>query len=407
MLQLDPTTTGFVAGLFAIGLAVILWISRIGLGSAAVGVRMWLLGDLVMILSRYVTTAETNAALWQPDLPPLCLNNALITAGVALHWRALQRHVRSTTHPMRDIGMSLALGLLAGGASATLESAAHRADLLHLALIVLFGMKLVTLMEPVRRFSGARVLAAAFAWGLVANTVMLVSGFEQAADGHQRSGTYLLMGATMTLITAAAFLLWLQQELRQHFMELAVTDALTGALNRHGLMPRLQEELGRAMRSGRPLSVALCDLDHFKRINDVHGHAAGDQVIKSFTDTARRHLRGHDLIGRWGGEEFLIVLPETSGKDAVSVIDRLRQLQEPAAPGLPVVTVSAGVATAPLDCGAYDIDALVQRADERAYQAKQQRNRVVGSGCALNATRAEEQPTSRLPQSPTAVASHS
>jgi hypothetical protein len=102
-----------------------------------VGVRAGLLGNAVAIVSRYIATpAETNRILWQPDLPALCLNNALITAGVALHWRALLRHTRVTNDAMRHIGISASIEVVIGFGSGVLRAPTHRADRRHLVLVL-------------------------------------------------------------------------------------------------------------------------------------------------------------------------------------------------------------------------------------------------------------------------------
>jgi diguanylate cyclase (GGDEF)-like protein len=178
-------------------------------------------------------------------------------------------------------------------------------------------------------------------------------------------------------------LLWLQERLRDRLTQVAMTDALTGALNRHGVMPLLERELQRARRHGRPVSVVLCDLDHFKRVNDQHGHQTGDAVLCRFVRETRAMLRGGDLLARWGGEEFLVVLPETAMTEAVLVAERVRQAQRRAtADGLPMVTVSGGVATAPGPVHGYDVDTLLAVADHRLYVAKETRDRIVSTGLA-------------------------
>ena len=165
-------------------------------------------------------------------------------------------------------------------------------------------------------------------------------------------------------------------------------DALTGAANRHRLDPQLQRELSRAERHGHPLSVIMFDVDHFKRINDDWGHPAGDYVLKILAQTVREHLREHDTLFRFGGEEFLIMLPEEGVEAAVVVAEKIRKqvselgLEFSGKP-LPQVTVSFGVATAPQNGNTPG--ALVEAADAALYRAKQGgRNRVVvanhGSG---------------------------
>jgi len=158
---------------------------------------------------------------------------------------------------------------------------------------------------------------------------------------------------------------------------LAATDALTGCSNRRQAFVQLQVEAQRVQRGGA-LSVALVDIDHFKSINDAHGHACGDEVLKSFAAAALRTLRPTDGLGRWGGEEFLVVLSQTRLEAALAAAGRLRrvveEMQVPALPAGRRITVSIGVAEhRPGDSA----ERTVERADQALYRAKQSgRNRV-------------------------------
>jgi diguanylate cyclase (GGDEF)-like protein len=164
--------------------------------------------------------------------------------------------------------------------------------------------------------------------------------------------------------------------------ELAVHDELTGAYNRRFLMETLARERSRSDRLADPFSVCLIDLDHFKSINDSLGHAAGDAVLKHFAALAPRGLRGIDSFGRFGGEEFLIVLPGTDRHGAIAAGERVRAAAEATAfPGVPPgrrITITVGVAT---HVRGEDITAFLARADQALYQGKNAgRNRVVALG---------------------------
>lgn len=156
----------------------------------------------------------------------------------------------------------------------------------------------------------------------------------------------------------------------------ASIDPLTGALNRTRMEERINLELLRSERHGHKLSLLLADLDHFKAVNDTWGHAAGDLVLSSFGDIARYCLRLTDLLGRWGGEEFLILLPDTGPSGAERVAERLRgAIAEFSFPGGIRVTASLGVAGRRLG---ESFAPLLARADQAMYRAKQSgRNRVV------------------------------
>lgn len=156
----------------------------------------------------------------------------------------------------------------------------------------------------------------------------------------------------------------------------ASTDALTEALNRHGFAEIAEGELLRARRYHRDLSMIVFDLDHFKLVNDRHGHAAGDRVLQEAARLVRDNLRLADVLARWGGEEFVILAPETSGEEAERLAEKLRLLfREFRAERVPRFSASFGVAASAPDDG---LDSLFARADRALYQAKQSgRDRVV------------------------------
>jgi two-component system cell cycle response regulator len=170
----------------------------------------------------------------------------------------------------------------------------------------------------------------------------------------------------------------------QMTMEMAITDGLTGLHNRRYLERHLSTLVGQAVARGRPLSVMVLDIDHFKAINDTHGHAAGDEVLREFSRRVRKAVRGIDLACRLGGEEFVLAMPDTDAALAFLVGERIRQkiAGEPFVLGdgksEAVVTVSIGVSslTSPQDTP----QALLKRADEALYKAKREgRNRVAAA----------------------------
>jgi len=160
--------------------------------------------------------------------------------------------------------------------------------------------------------------------------------------------------------------------------ELAELDELTGSFNRRCIMRMLDDEIARALRSKTPCSIALIDLDWFKRINDAYGHPTGDEVLRTFAITVFANIRNIDSFGRYGGEEFLLVLPDTPNDGAARILDRLRAIiadldWSAFSPGMKV-TISAGVATlVPHETP----DTFLARADSALYAAKARgRNRV-------------------------------
>jgi diguanylate cyclase (GGDEF)-like protein len=163
--------------------------------------------------------------------------------------------------------------------------------------------------------------------------------------------------------------------------ELAELDELTGSFNRRCIMRMLEEEITRAHRVNTPCSIALIDLDWFKRINDGFGHPTGDEVLRTFAITMFANIRSIDKFGRYGGEEFLLVLPDTPGDAATRLLDRLRaivaDLDWSAFSPSMQVTISAGVATLKPD---ENPDLFLARADSALYAAKARgRNRIASA----------------------------
>ena len=168
-------------------------------------------------------------------------------------------------------------------------------------------------------------------------------------------------------------------EAEARLRELATTDAMSGLWNRRHFQALAEGELARARRQGGALSVVLADIDHFKQVNDRYGHEAGDHVIRHVSKTMREQLRAGDLIGRWGGEEFILLLPGCDAAGAAQLCERMRRHVS----GSPCdiggqqipVTVSFGVMPLPLD---EPFEQAVRHADGALYRAKNAgRNRVV------------------------------
>jgi two-component system chemotaxis response regulator CheY len=185
-------------------------------------------------------------------------------------------------------------------------------------------------------------------------------------------------------------ILQLEERLRdatEQMQYLAMHDSLTGILNRRAIQEHAEAEARRATRIGTPLGLIMIDLDLFKTVNDQYGHAAGDQALRSFTEIVHQIIRSYDWLGRWGGEEFLIILPGVTSADAVNVAERIRISVETARQSMPDgqqlrFTVSLGVACASPDKdGGIQVNKLIQSADEALYTAKSKgRNQVCLAG---------------------------
>jgi diguanylate cyclase (GGDEF)-like protein len=170
--------------------------------------------------------------------------------------------------------------------------------------------------------------------------------------------------------------LWTDMTAEAALFRAALTDGLTTLANRSGAERAIRRELARSDRDRRPLSFLLLDIDNFKRVNDGYGHNAGDGVIRGVAKVLPEVLRASDIAARWGGEEFLVVLPDTDLAHAARVGERIRAAVERGSFGIPArVTVSVGAAQRGPDEAA---EATIGRADTWLYEAKETgRNRVV------------------------------
>jgi diguanylate cyclase (GGDEF)-like protein len=171
-----------------------------------------------------------------------------------------------------------------------------------------------------------------------------------------------------------------RKQLIRSLNHLSITDSLTGLFNRRALNDMLTHEIDRASRYDADLSLILCDVDNFKAINDTHGHTAGDRALQKVAETLKNSLRRADILGRYGGDEFMIILPETGLEGAKSLAEKVRIAVEGLElelelPGQKAISLSLGVASCcePLE----NIDTLVSLADTALYASKQAgRNKV-------------------------------
>ena len=204
---------------------------------------------------------------------------------------------------------------------------------------------------------------------------------EDAAMAGARRALYLnLVVYVLILVLALLAAGFTVNRFQSRLERTASFDPLTGAMNRLAFQTVAEHSIREARREGRPLSVILFDIDHFKAVNDTLGHAAGDEALKTVVRTCAATLRASDLLCRWGGEEFLVLLPASGPDGAFAAAEKLRAAvsAEKLAPGSPTVTISAGTATLRPE---EDLSSLVQRADERLLEAKRAgRDRTVRAG---------------------------
>jgi two-component system cell cycle response regulator len=201
---------------------------------------------------------------------------------------------------------------------------------------------------------------------------------QPVTKANLRDGDFLKIGAAIFKFLTGANV---EVSYHEEIYRMTIVDALTGTHNKRFFMEFLDREMARCARYGRPLSLVMFDIDHFKLINDQHGHLTGDHVLKEIAKRLHTRIRREELLARYGGEEFAAVLPETGKDGAMEFGEQIRMLvaREPfefEGDSLPV-TISVGVAV--LDGQALDAASFIRVADENLYKAKRGgRNKVVG-----------------------------
>jgi diguanylate cyclase (GGDEF)-like protein len=325
-----------------------------------------------------------------PDLPSIVLANTLIAAGFAQWVCAL--HLFGGRRPRFAAVYAAVTGVLAFSAVFTYLEPSLRGRIVTITALILvlalMGLRATLRLHAVPRPAGHRLMIVVYALGLGVLSARLVAQFlpgPPIADPFALTPMQSLVfatGALMPVIAAFAFVLMAGDRFNAELERLAGLDPLTEVQNRRSLGDLAARALAEARRHARSVAVMVVDADHFKRINDTFGHATGDEALKALVATMRTTLRGEDLLGRLGGEEFVALLPDADEAAGAHAAERLRAAVEASAfqaRGTPVaLRVSVGVAA--LVHAADDFDALVRRADQALYEAKRRgRNRVVAS----------------------------
>ena len=225
----------------------------------------------------------------------------------------------------------------------------------------------------------ALVCASAMSISFIVSIIVYQMGLPHSASDYVRLNLFVTCCIAMPTAIIASLHDFHERMYKRKLEALAWTDELTGLLNRRFFMRAADEECRRMRRTQRTAAIAIIDLDHFKEVNDLYGHAAGDQVLKDLAQVAYAELRGpFDKLGRWGGEEFVVLLSDVNSEQARIVCDRLRsRVQESIVKtGLYQVSVTASFGYCMLSAGS-DVNAVIEAADRALYEAKRLgRNRV-------------------------------
>ena len=389
-----------IAGLFALQMAVVCAVLRRSPGMGRSGLSSWAAGDLIVTLAVVLLAAHTM----RPDLPLEALPELLLTGGLSMMVYGMRHFVGRPGRGLVLLALNVP-GLAARGAAAIdhgFAPVAHGVSMLHAAsgpavasltlaasvvqiLLLLELVRITVPRVPAKRGTG-RLAALSLVLVALACTVLIgmliAPSVVMLADGRHLPAVTSHDGIVVLLVfgmvgLSVSFALMAHDRLRRMLERRARHDDLTDVLSRGAFWEELELACKKAERTRQPLTVAFIDLDHFKAINDLYGHLAGDSVLRHFAGLLRRNAPPGSVAGRLGGEEFAVVMPATTMEAGRAASLRLNTLVRatpcPSEPDPISYTVSIGMAERHPGENA---DAVMRRADRALYDAK-----LMGRNC--------------------------
>jgi diguanylate cyclase (GGDEF)-like protein len=355
---------------FASCVSVLAWRYRDVIG------MKWFAGGLVVALAKLILQGLEGKV--PPVLGSMVPNELFLIASVlqliGLHWFVIRRPYRRRW-PFVAVGLALAVYT-----AMFLGKFRYIGNVINIPNIAVVGASAWMLLKfgraAVSRVSAAILCAAAIVMSYRAwlTNMRYMRPWETVHAQTDPRWLYSLAAqALLATCMVMCYLWYLVTELGRELAEQARTDSLTGALNRRAMEEAALRETARSTRHGNPLCMIVLDVDHFKHLNDTRGHAAGDRALQALVDQVKIMLRANDLIARTGGEEFTILLPDTSTSAGTQAAERVRQAIE--ALEIPFedepirFTISAGVAQLDLSQGSWEV--MMRRADSAMYLAKE------------------------------------
>lgn len=385
-MNLDAYTLAVVSALAAFFMAVTMGGIYLA-GNRERAIAYWAFSGLFLSIGHLLGNLALSGAEWVKPTFAVALGNTSVMVGYGLILLGIQQHLRRPLWTL-PLVVVVAFVLIAGlWWPAMYSDTVFRVSMLTAIYLVLSLAASVFLWradeEPLRPYRRAVAAVIMVNVMLLLLRTLYIASVGESGEPTPHSETVMVpvfLSSTlfyMALNVALALMLFRRKEV--HLRHLARHDALTGLLNRYSLDEYAARELARAGRGDVPLSLVVLDLDDFKRINDMHGHAAGDRVL---VETARRiegAVRGGDIAFRVGGEEFLVMLPGADVAEAMRIAERLRRTLDAGQQGFHEdgVGVSASVGVVTFDPVHDDWERLLRRADQALYRAKLRgRNRV-------------------------------
>lgn len=320
------------------------------------------------------------------DVVSMVVGTGLLSATIALFTEGLYQFQQR--RPMRWLAWSpvvllvVAMGFLMQDPKARVVLSAL---ILLVQSVVILALLIQKHQDTVGRgqyfeMAGFAILVLIFVFRIFGAFATSTDLSSLTASNQMQTGTFLLSTIALVLICLGLVVMTKERADSQN-LDMALHDALTGLSNRRLIVETLTQNLAQAQRSGRALTLLMIDIDFFKRVNDTFGHQSGDRALRGLADCIRGRLRAQDMAGRWGGEEFLVVLPDTDVQGGLMLAEQLRRTVEQArfeaTDGRTMqFTISIGLHTLQA-AAAESIDDMVAAADKAMYLAKQNgRNRV-------------------------------
>jgi diguanylate cyclase (GGDEF)-like protein len=378
--------TAFDARTTALLVVIAFFIQSSAIGAQAFLIREYrgvgtaLLGNLSLAIGFLLTILRGSL----PDFITIILSNILILLGPSLFYIAVSRFANQKY----NVGFIVTLiGIVGIGLiyyRYVVDSIAIRIIAVSLGGVIsvsAIAYKLWQARNTSYRFSVGLTLIPFVTYGilLIIRVVATIISPPQKLFSNTpiETATYLIL-FLISFLWTLGFVLMVSQRLQADLRELATIDSLTRIPNRRAAQTFLEKELSRAQRKHEQFSVLLIDIDNFKQINDQRGHAIGDHVLVKSAEIFQANIRKQDLVGRWGGEEFLVILSGTALEDASCLAERLRNQIEKAAYNNTQsrTTVSIGVASSK---GLDTIDQILKNADDALYVAKATKNAVIAT----------------------------
>ena len=375
MMRIDSQTVILLTGLMGGLMSLVMYSLQRNYPASIKGLGHWCIAFVLLFLAGVLIGGRGTL----PEIITISLANLLMWSGVYLSYAGTQLFfgVRPRTWPWM---LLITAGLLSSlWFSVVTPNYVIRLACFTALMALLFAVHawLILRQGPLtfaKALTGLVLLAMAGIQLMRLVTSPMIPPQSGITDPSIYQVIYITSFAFATLLLSIGLVLMATDRLRAELEHLATHDSLTNALTRRHMDDACRMELERSRRNGRSTALLMMDLDHFKAINDTHGHQTGDQVLTNFVIKVNALLRPADQLGRFGGEEFVLLLPETSLEDALQVAERIRAVcAEPAQRA--ACTVSIGVASTLNERDT--VDALLARADAAMYRAKDNgRNRI-------------------------------